>query len=176
MDLVINYFRSIIIFLIFINFITILMPNKKYNNYMDFVLGLILISIIISPILNILNFNNSEIEPQILTKNYTQNVYTSDVNNTTELYQQQLSTQIKNTLEKSFDITVTNLNVKISDDDYSKIEQIYMQFQNNDVYIEPINISNTNSDDVETKNIKTIKNYLSSEYNLSLDNIYMSIE
>ncbi len=179
MNSLVIYFRNIIIFLIFMNFVSMLLPNKSYKNYVDFIMGLILISIVISPIFKIIKTNNTpDFESAIITKNSDQTYYTNNEENNyaLTLYQNQVSSQIKTLVEKSFNVSLTNIVVEIDENDLSLIKSISLNISTNSIDIEPINISlNTAKKDiVENEDIKSIKNLISSAYNLSVDNIHIS--
>ncbi len=175
MEPLISYFRTIIIFLIFINFVTIMLPDKKYKNYVDFVLGLVLIAIVISPISKIFNFNVS----QFTTKNTEQNKYTDNTQYTLQLYETQLSKVVSDMIYNNFNITPIKTVVKIDETDYSKINSIEVTISksknvtSDSIYIENIEIGE--EEKVENEDIKNIKNLLSSAYNLSADNILISM-
>ncbi len=172
MDALISYFRNIIIFLIFMNFVEIILPNKKYKNYMDFVLGLILISMVISPIVKILKLDSKSYSTQILTNNSSPTSYTSNIDYTKALYEKEVCNQFKSYITSTFNITPTNIQIVVSDD-YSTIKEIYFDITNNS--IEPININSHNNSAVENQQIIDIKNKISSAYNLSVSNIHINI-
>ncbi len=161
MTYITSYFRNIIIFLIFMNFIEIIMPSKKYKKYIDFVLGLILISFIVSPIVNIINkkpsftFQNS-------TESFTQNVYNDTNDYTKILYENQLSSQFSKYLENQ---NIYSANTKVLVDENYNIIEIYCLLSNS-----------TTFNNVENLDIKSIKNKISNEYNLSIDNIHINID
>ncbi len=171
MDAIVTYFRNIIIFLIFINFVEIILPSKKYKNYMDFVLGLILISIVVSPIVKILKLDSKSYTSQVLTNNAHSNSYTNNIDYTKSLYEAQVCNQFESYITSSFNITPTNVRIVVSDD-YSTIQQIYFDIKNGS--IEPINIG-SNIDNVENQKIIDIKNKISIAYNLSVSNIHINI-
>ncbi len=171
MDAIVTYFRNIIIFLIFINFVEIILPNKKYKNYMDFVLGLILISIVISPIVKLLKLDAKSYTSQVLTNNSQNTSYTNNVDYTKALYESQVCNQLESYLVNTFDITPANIKIVVSDD-YAALQEIHFDIKNNSV--EPINISTTN-DTVESPHIIDIKNKISLAYNLSVGNIHINI-
>ncbi len=155
------YFRNIIIFLIFMNFIEIILPNKKYKNYMDFVLGLVLISIIVTPIVNLMNIKPN-ISFQDTTKNAEQNIYTNETDYTKVLYENQLSTQFSTFLDTE---NIAYSDIKILTDENYIVNDI------------SFNIIDDGSKDlsVESSYTKNLKNEISNEYNVSLDNIHINI-
>ncbi len=130
------------------------MPGKKYKKYMDFVLGLILISFIVNPIVNAINKKPS-FSFQSSTENFTQNVYTDNDDYTKILYENQLESQFNNYLEMQ---NIHSTNTKVIVDENYNIAEIYSTFSN-----------------VENLDIKGIKNKISNEYNLSIDNIHINI-
>ncbi len=177
MEHVVSYFRSIVIFLIFMNFVSILLPNKKYKGYIDFVLGLILISIVISPVTKLLKIDAKSLNSEFLTKNAEQNTYTSDTRYTLELYEKEVGYQVSALIEKNFGLTSSNLDVTVSEEDFSTIESISLTVHKDSIYIEPVNIGSNpqNKNNVGNIDIKNIKNVISSAYNLSVDNININI-
>lgn len=191
MDYLIYYFRSIIIFLIFMNFVSILIPNKSYKSYLDFVLGLILIGLVISPILKILKIDNIDVnnfisanmqysgstnEVSLAQSSYNLDTYNSTEDYTIALYENQVATTISNQIEKEFLVTPTDVYVEIDNKDLSTILEITMTIPNSSIYIQPVNIgSEENGEYVENEDIKNIKNSISQAYNLSVDNININI-
>ncbi len=172
MESIMTYFRSIIIFMIFTNFVTILLPNQKYKKYVDFVLGLILIAIVISPFSKIINFEVS----QFTTKNTEEVKYTDDTQYTLQLYQNQLSKLICENVYNNFNIIPTDVRVVVDNEDLSKITYIEMtlpkeESKQGEIAIDKIEISEEK--DVESDNTKNIKNFISGAYNLSEDNIHI---
>ncbi len=171
MDAIVSYFRNIIIFLIFINFVEIILPSKKYKNYMDFVLGLILISIVLSPIVKILKLDNKNYTTQVLTNNAQTTSYTNNIDYTKSLYETQVCNQLESYIKNTFAITPTNLKIVVSND-YASIQEIHFDIKNNS--IEPVTIGTT-KEPVENQQIIDIKNNLSLAYNLSVGNIHINI-
>lgn len=49
-----NYVRNIAVFLIFASFVTIILPGKKYEQYVNLVLGIILIFVVTAPLAGVI--------------------------------------------------------------------------------------------------------------------------
>lgn len=171
MDYISAYFRQIVIFIIFMTFIEILIPDKKYKKYIDFVLGLMLISVMVSPISNIFNINASEFNLEIP---YYDNEFTyQDKNYTKQLYENELSSQISKKIDTQFSVK-SFVTVNVSDD-LQAIEKISVNYQNDFIHIEPIIIGEEKESNVESKEIMEIKTFISNEYSVPLNNIYINI-
>ncbi len=139
------------------NFIEIILPNKKYKDYMDFVLGLILISIVAMPITKFINSPLS-FSFQDTTKNTHEYSYNSDIDYAKILYENQLTTQFSSYLS-NFDIIFSNAFVTT----------------NNDYIITDVSFDIKSNLTVESLEIKNIKNDISNEYNIDTNNIHINI-
>lgn len=170
MSFIVSYFRTIIILIIFITFISILLPSKKYKSFLDFTLGLILISVILSPITKLMKidktFNYKDL-PFSSEYNDT-SVYDMDKNYTKVLYEDEVAKQMQNSIKTNLLID-SDVSV-VFGDDLASIENVSIKIKSGSIYIEPINILE-NAEVVENKDIKDIKNLIFKEYNLSEDNI-----
>lgn len=169
MSFIVSYFRTIVIFIIFITFISILLPSKKYKSFLDFTLGLILISVILSPITKLMKIDktfNYEYAP--FSSDYKEESYDTKNNYTKVLYEDEVAKQMQNSIKTNLlvdaDVTVT------CSDDLASIENVSVKIKSGSIYIEPINISDE-TENVENADIKDIKNLLFKEYNLSDSNI-----
>jgi len=146
------------------------MPNSKFKEYIRFVLGIILIVIMIEPINNIvadisknLDINVMRFETE-LNKNIIKNeneFYTQKQNEIIKKeFKNNLEKQIKAICQKYF--TVNNINIILNDNNF-EILKIY-------IYIDD------KSDIDEENNILMIKNSISDFYNLSVDNIHITVQ
>lgn len=174
MSYVVLYFRSIVIFIIFSTFISLLLPSNKYKQFVDLVMGLILISIILSPITKLLNIDIPEFEFDIPYNNTNTVSEDLEKNYTIELYQNQIANQISKLIYNNYlvdaDVTVT-----VDTVDLSKVESVFVTMKNNAIEIEPIVIGEQNYDESESQTQTDIKNLISNAYNLSVSNIYIKM-
>lgn len=161
-----TYIKNIAVFLIFSTFVEIIMPNGKYKEYIRFILGIILIVIMIKPINNLIssidkNFDISIMKVQSELNKYTAS-YESDLyaGKQKELIKKEFQSNIKSqiiSIIKNY-LTVNNIEVLLKEDSFD---------------IEQINIyASENSDE----NILSAKNSVSDFYNLSIDNIHITIQ
>ncbi len=150
-----NYIQSIIFFTLFMVVISIIMPNKKYKPYIEFILGFILVGIVITP------FTNVFLKGEGLQEVYYKYDVTEEANQYIEVYEKkqeelintqfknQITAQIKSICLNEFEINVSDIKIELIDDSVSKIE-IYTAEEVNDV---------------------NLKNRLSLSYNLSTKHI-----
>lgn len=182
MDYFYDYIRNIIIFLLFVSFIQIIMPNEKYKNYLQLVLGMILIFIMIKPAKDLFkNFQKIDLE-----KGYNETFLLED---NKEKYTKIHNDMVYNLLEENIKLQIeqiisdkykiNSIDIKLQEDKYynvviTKIDLNLSKVEDK-IYVKPFSKQNINveeSNKIEENNIKKI---ISNFYNLSLDNIFITI-
>ena len=199
MNTISEYARNIAIFLIFIAFIGIVIPNEKYKKYINLICGFVLMILVLTPVLKL--FSNSEININNIYKemeiNLNRNIIHKELeyyeeatlNMILETYKSDLENQMKIIiLSKGFNPLEINIEIDVSPENFGEVTQIktivskeaVKNNKNSVINIERISIgpqiSSKNIDDrdfEESIEIKNLKNYLSDFYNLSVSNIYI---
>lgn len=188
------YIRTIAVFLLLQSFVKLISPNKKYNRYIDFVIGLVLITIIISPISKILAGYTKPFDSLIPKLSYTlsynevsDNAYINEEQNKIILdaYCQQLSQQLESLIgnteyslidsefligqEESNRGEILNIRILVGEKRISGEKKL--------IRIDGVKVKLPNQrTEAENEEISSIKKLISDFYKLSLDNIYITIQ
>lgn len=197
-----SFVKSLVIFLLLAKILEYLMPDGNMKKYMRLFCGIILIIIILNPILTysglMQTLNYNVIKNDFIVKSSTNEVSNkySDMHNeiTIKMYKQKISSHISGLLERE-EITATSVNVNIQEnkdsEDYGMLTSVFLtvkdtNIKNYDSYIREIKIDKIIIN--ETKNEKKIrtaqeiliekkvKKIINNFYNLSSDNIHITIE
>ena len=179
-----DYIRNIILFLVFMSFIQVILPNNKYRSYINLVFGMILIFIMIQPINNIFNGINSidslnifnkkdfEINSNIDSEKY-KDVQNQMVKNA---FQDNIKAQVESILKNEY--TIKEINLELYENKYEEIniDKIYLTLNkfNKNIYINPFN-EDEYMQNIEKKEINNIKNLISDFYNMPNENIFITI-
>lgn len=174
MSYIVLYFRNIVIFIIFSTFVSLLLPSNKYKQFIDLVMGLILVSIILSPITKLLNINAEDFNFEIPYSD--SNIVNEDLekNYTIELYQNQIANQIATLIYNNY-LVDTDVVVTVDAVDLSKVTNVNVTMKNSAINIEPIVIGEQSTDETDSQIETDIKNLISNAYNLSVSNIYIKM-
>ena len=170
-----DYIRNIILFLVFMSFIQVILPNNKYRSYINLVFGMILIFIMIKPIDSILNginnvdslniFNNQDFE---INSNIDSEKY-KDIQNqmVKNAFQDNIKVQIESILKNEYVIKKINLELYENKYEEINIDKIYLTLNefNKNIYIKPFN-EDKNIENLEKKEINDIKKLISDFYNM----------
>lgn len=188
-----SYIKEIAFFLIFMIFIEIILPQSKYRNYINLVLGLLLIFIMIKPVNVLLAKFNTSIDSEIINKTieidknaiekekqyYTEKQKELIFNNFNENLKKQLTSILNNYAyvnDVNFEIDYENLKIN---DIYVDISYEQKAEKEKFIRIKPIIINDDTLKDEkneEDEKIKNIKNIISDFYNLSVDNIHITVQ
>ncbi|NLK20923.1 MAG: stage III sporulation protein AF [Epulopiscium sp.] len=199
-----SWMKNIALFVILSSFVEMLMPEKNYKKYIHMMQGLILILIIIKPITGLF-FSNQKLEDlielnqlemerrDILTQGSM--IATQQDALIIETYKGKISEQIAKLIENNSDYKAKNIEVFVSEDrddeDYGNIKEIRLTIDNKNTNsknkrikpINPVKINtkkenkeNTKSSLEDTQLEKNIKNLIINFYNLSSDNIHITVQ
>ena len=197
MQVISEYIRNLAVFLIFSSFITIISPGKKYDPYINLVLGIILIFVITMPLAGVINtiaggsgdfFSDAALQhDRAVMARQIEDAGQAQIETILETYTQSLTTQLSRIVSNHgftlhhayFDINtgedfgaILGVRISISEDDISP----------NFIRIDPVRITpgiNTRGEPTiaeiaESPRIISLKNAISDFYNLSQDNIYIN--
>ena len=194
-----NYIRNLAVFLIFSSFITIITPNKKYENYINLTLGIILIFLIIAPLSGIINaFNTSsgdifaDISLSYDRAALAQQIAAADQagqENILALYREGLTDQTRRIIDNHGEFELIAASFQINQlENFGEITAMHLILSERGanrplIRIDPVRITpaiNTRGEPapqsdnhVENPHIMSLKNLLSSFYNLGVDNIIL---
>lgn len=178
-----DYIRNIIIFLLFISFLQIIMPNEKYRNYLQLVLGMILIFIMIKPAKDLIkNFQKidfgSGYEETFTLKDeqekYTE-LHNEMINN---LLEENMKLQIEQIISDKYKIN--SIDIKLEEDKYynvvvTEIKLVISKDEIKGIYVKPFSNKSGNVEEINKTEENNIKKIISDFYNLNLDNIFITI-
>lgn len=181
-----SFIITLISVLILITAIEIIAPDNNLKKYLKFVLGLIIIAIIISPILNFFKLGEKNIES--LINNYIDSDYKEISNSEIQdgesrkaIFKKNLEKNCNELLKEKFqdmefesnidcevdiynvEYSINSIEIKVTDKKVSKIEEVIIG--NND---ESKEVSSKNE---EIANKEEILKYLSDSLNISKDKI-----
>ena len=191
----ISWGKGIIFYLLFVKLMTSILPEGNISKYMKFFSGILLIIILIKPVLNIQNYDQL-IKENILKIN--DEIERCNLENNMETYKNvndQLAFDIyREKLKENIEIIVEDegaflIDLKISFNSYDELKSMDLWITRSSQYdqkirIDPIEIQDNNKKPylAEGKNAedilleKNIKSRLFNFYNLSSDNINITIE
>ncbi len=187
-----NYIRNIAFFLIFISFIGIIIPNTKYKSYINILLGFMLVMIMISPIATLIYNKQNPLDRFLLSVNGATKQTTTDELKEFEILQQdminktykanvveQINSLIK---EESLSISEYEIDFNQNTGQILKLvlnlkETIIVPTPKPFIRIEPfkVEISPQDEDKEEDLQALRVKKIISDFYNMSADNIHISI-
>lgn len=194
---IIAYIKDIAIFLVFMTFIEIILPDSKYKSYINLVLGLLLIFVMLQPINLILNKFDKSIDRQVmgidveLNKNIIDNEKQFYEDKQKEIVLKNFNNEMKKQINTLLDglVIVLDCNVNLYNDEnqFANIESISLTIEKLEekeekkrfIRIEPVTIDNSKQEETEIEEdytIKNVKNIISNFYNLSVDNIYITVQ
>lgn len=192
MEFLNGYIKSIASFLIFSAFVGMILPGEKYKNYINLILGLILILNILKPLAGKNDW--SLIIPNGLPEfeAVAEQAELSDYEEVreqliSELYKSRLSDQIVALIESETDWRVLEADAEVRSDTGEPL-QITLLLSSEErehqpssfIRIEEVNLTDGNHDEAEAaitgKEEENIKKIVSDFYNLSVDNIHIRVQ
>lgn len=183
-----NWIITICTAVFFITAVEMILPNNSLKKYAKFVLGLIMITVFINPIIKLFN-NNVDINSYVSTavKNFDSETYKSDfqkykqksIDETIETFKLNLQNNCEKKLKEKYPDSNYEVNVEASiDDDTQKVDIKDLKVGVKDGNVEKIKKVSINIGSKAVENDSTygkvdenkaleIKKYLSSELNIS---------
>jgi stage III sporulation protein AF len=183
-----NWIRNLAYFLIFGAVVGIILPSKKYKEYIELCLGLVLVIMLMGPITRLIGSRGIPINDFFAgLEQRMDDSSLPDDSQYRELQQQMLqqsfdeqaATQLKAILSKE-GFELVSVNVQASED-YSQITGIWLTIatQSNStdrpfVYVEPVQPYASDAED--SAEVTKLKKSISGFYNMSIDNIHITVE
>ncbi|MCL2573191.1 MAG: stage III sporulation protein AF [Defluviitaleaceae bacterium] len=197
MQIISEYIRNLAVFLIFSSFITIISPGKKYEPYINMVLGIILIFIVVTPLAGIITalsggtgdfFSDAVLQhDRAVMARQIEDAGQSQIDAILENYTQALTEQLSRIISNhNFTLQHAEFDIDIGED-FGAILSMRITINENDsagtnlIRIDPVRITPainargepTMSEIEESPRILSLKNAISDFYNLSQDNIIL---
>lgn len=191
-----TYIKGIAIFLVLIAYAELIMPDSKYKDYINLVLGLVLLFLLIKPAGSLINkaYSTPAVSKYniLLDKgimNNEQALYEESRKTLVlDTYKSELKKQTAEILSEYGEVTLLGIDVSERDEDFGSIMGIYAEIVPNEeaagkkkklVRIERVRINERTAKDsteeIYDEQIKIIKNRISDFYNLSGGNIHIKI-
>ena len=187
-----DYTKTIAVFLIFTSLIGIFLPSNKYKNYINLILGFILILLILKPISEIFMVNNFDyiLNKSVMSLEHDmiyEDIRASD--NTDErviaVYKNNLESQIiaMSKMQKDFIVEEVSILIDEREESFGNILNIELtvteNIQKKDekfIKIEPVKIKNEkDKQEIQNEKINNLKNLYKDFYNLSVTNINVKV-
>lgn len=178
-----DYVRNIVIFLLFTSFLQIIMPSERFKNYIQLVLGMILIFIMLQPVKEILkkfeklDFKNKY--EQTFEAEYDEEKYLQIKNDlVSSMFKENIQSQIEKIIGDKY--KVNSIDIKLGEDKYynviiTEISLNLLKKEKSGIYVKPFNETNKNKNEFNDLEKNNIKKTISDFYNLNLDNIFITI-
>jgi len=194
-----DYIRNLAVFLLFSSFITIITPGKKFEHYVNLVLGIILIFVLIAPLSGVINAlagSSGDIFADI-TLAYDRAAMASQIEQADQQQQETilalfidgLTQQTQRLVDNHghFYLETANFTINTTDN-FGEILQIHLTLRERGtnvpfLRIDPIRITPTigtrgepqqiQQEIAENPNIVSLRNLLGDFYNLANDNIIL---
>lgn len=150
------YIKTIVVFLIFMAFAEIIMPNNKFRNYINIILGILMIVTILNPIQMLINKNDMDFSSLIKSKDYevskeylkNKEKYMDKQNDLViEIYKNNINNSISEAL-KNDEINVSDVKTEVNgnsfDNTYGSVEEISIKvsiddfLQSEDGQVQPV--------------------------------------
>lgn len=186
-----SYIRNIAVFMIFVSLVDLIIPNSNYKGYIHLVSGFVLILIMVEPIGFL--FANTR-DPFQMSIQANRDIIMREQ----EYYEERqrdivLNThraQLENHLQRlvsndsHYEFESGNIIVSNNIEDFGSIERIdlvvsereYQQIRRPFIRIERIDITAQESVPEKTVELKNLKKVISDFYNLSEENIYITVQ
>lgn len=185
-EFIYDWLKDIVVFFIIITLIELIMPKGKLKRYMNFIIGLILIFMVISPFLKLFSID-FKLEDSRIDQYQKQEIYDIDftkeqTERIEDLYIEKIDSEINKLIEKQSEYKVKNSNINIDKDEenFGEVNSINIELTqknnvNEDKKIKKINISKINDKKQENnieedqKQFKSLKKSISEELDISMD-------
>ena len=199
----IAYIKTIVVFLIFLAFAEIIMPNNKFRNYISIIMGILMIVTILNPIKVLLSKDDMDFSSLITSKDYevskeylkNKEKYMDKQDDLViDIYKNNINNKISETL-KNDSINVTDVKTEVNknsvDNTYGSIEEINVKVsmedfkQDDDGLVEPVIVNKVkeggfskdiDNDDKSIEFKRKIEEKLSKIYGLPSEKINVSLD
>jgi stage III sporulation protein AF len=173
-----GYAKNVAVFFIFATLIGIISPSSKYKNYINLIMGFILMFIVLKPVANLLAQNSLDSIFLRASLGLDRNMLSaekmiSEDEIILDVYEEGMKEQIKQTIDARGEFETLSVSVEIdeSEENFGAIKKIYLEVQRTPkkpglIRIEPIKRKETQDDGTDG-----LKNFLAGFYNMSVDNI-----
>lgn len=197
MQILQEFITNFVIFMLISIILDMLVPSSSYKKYTKLVIGLLLISLILSPILQLFHTDIQSLLSQkiVLSDNSLKSTFTnkikqseSDINEANRAYiLEQMAVQLKNDAEgelmKTFHYSVIDIHIKMKDEtctvraDNINALQVVIRHGTQEVQlVKPVEVSFKESKSNTEKIEKDIRNFLEKRWGLNKKIIFVSVD
>lgn len=176
-----DYIRNLAIFLLFMSFVGIVAPGEKYRDYINLIMGFMLIFLMVNPLVNMVNSWDNilfSLEQELDFNASPDTVAAQELQMALILENagQMLIPQIENIVrEHNFEPASINIDISDQEDSFLEIRNITISLENPSpegiIQIEIISPGAGSTG--ENTRILALKNELAGFYNLSPDHIHI---
>jgi stage III sporulation protein AF len=197
MQILQEFITNFVIFMLISIILDMLVPSSSYKKYTKLVIGLLLISLILSPILQLFHTDIQSLLSQkiVLSDNSVNSTFTkkikqseSDINAANHAYiLEQMAVQLKNDAEgelmKTFHYSVIDVHIKMKDetctviaDNINAVQVVVRQGAQEVQLVKPVEVSFKESKSNNGKIEKDIRNFLEKRWGLNKKIIFVSVD
>ncbi|MDR2939692.1 MAG: stage III sporulation protein AF [Clostridiales bacterium] len=186
-----SYIKNIAVFLIFITLVGIISPSNKYKKYINLTLGFILIFVIITPITGLMKNNNLNINNLMVSMSYNPSLDEGGVSQN-ELIIKELEGELEKQMglllkgDENYTLESAIFDIDNSTEGFGSIKKIGLILNEKAgtkkrgiIRVEKIVVSETPKENIGAggqEKLNEIKNIVSGFYNLSVENIYITVQ
>ncbi|MDF2535660.1 MAG: stage sporulation protein [Bacillales bacterium] len=197
MQILQEFITNFVIFMLISIILDMLVPSSSYKKYTKLVIGLLLISLILSPILQLFHTDIQSLLSQkiVLSDNSVNSTFTkkikqseSDINAANHAYiLEQMAVQLKKDAEgelmKTFHYSVIDVHIKMKDetctviaDNINAVQVVVRQGAQEVQLVKPVEVSFKESKSNNGKIEKDIRNFLEKRWGLNKKIIFVSVD
>jgi stage III sporulation protein AF len=197
MQILQEFITNFVVFMLISIILDMLVPSSNYKKYTKLVIGLLLISLIMSPILQLFKTDIQSLLSQkiVLSDNSVNSTFTkkikqseSDINAANRAYiLEQMAVQLKNDAEgelmKTFHYSVIDVHIKMKDetctviaDNINAVQVVVRQGAQEVKLVKPVEVSFKESKSNTEKIEKDIRNFLEKRWGLNKKIIFVSVD
>lgn len=166
-----NWCEGIIVAVILSMIIESILPEGNHKKYVKVVIGIYIIFTILNPFLGKLDSNIKFSDQLNLPALETETIDTANIQ---KMYANGIEETLKNTIQEQFEYTVKKIEITY-DEAYETIEEINLQLETTAVsQIEKVEIGNNIQTEKNSKDYIDIKNYISENYDLDKNKIFIN--
>ncbi|OCL26952.1 stage III sporulation protein AF [Orenia metallireducens] len=184
MDFLTNWIRNIVLVIIFANFIEMLLPNNNTKREINMVIGLFIILVILSPIINLLNYQSNFLSLFNIF-NYSKPSFEEIVQEGEKLkednqgrakdYKRRLNRQIEALIKLNSDLT--DIKAKVDFNSNSQLKGVSIKGRDTRVKKVSVDLSKNNPpQDNEDNQMAELKELIASFYGIDTEQITIDLD
>lgn len=178
-----NWLKDILVVFIVISFLEIILPKGKMKKFVNFIIGLLIIFVVISPFIDLnsvqLNFDMNTDE--LMNDSETQAIINDQEARIKKVFTNSLNDEVKRLVEENSNYEVTNINIDTKEEqDTLLIQEVSITIKNSEdskrgeIMIDQIQVVENSEPEVEN-NHEDIRNLISDYLGIEMNIIHISI-